>query len=740
MNAPLRLRSRLLAAALLASSACATLPDEPAAAELTRGAPATAAPAPAPQPPVAERAPHPVTLHGDTRQDDYFWLREKQDPKVRAHLEAENAYTDAVMKGTEGLQTSLYEELLGRIQQTDLSVPYRLGAFEYYTRTQEGRQYPFYFRKPAAGGDEQLLLDLNALAEGHTYMGLGTFRVSDDGHLLAFSTDTNGFRQYALQVKDLRTGKLLPERVEKTVSVAWAADNRTLFYTVEDSAKRSYRLYRHVLGTPVEKDVLVYEEKDERFAVYVSRTRSGGYLLLNAGSHTTSEVHVLDARTPTRAFRVLAPRRQDHEYSVEHRGDSFYVLTNRSGRNFELAVAPVKRPGEANWKTKVAHREDVMLEDVLAFENHLVLLERESGLNQVSITDLRTGKVQRVPFDEQVYVVFPEENREFRTDRFRFSYTSPVTPRSVYEVGLSTLQRTLLKETPVLGGYDRSRYQTERMYAQAEDGVRIPVSLVYRKDLVRDGRAPALLRGYGSYGSPTYVGFSSNDVSLLDRGFVVATAHVRGSGDLGKRWHDEGRMLKKRNTFTDFVRAAELLVQERYTSPEHLAITGGSAGGLLMGAVTNLRPELFRVVLSYVPFVDVLNTMADPSLPLTVGEFEEWGNPQKPEEYAYMRTYSPYENLEAKAYPALLVRTALNDSQVMYWEPAKYVARMRALKTDTYPLVLRINMGAGHGGASGRFDKLREVAHDWAFMLRQLGAPESPVPYAAPATAAPATP
>jgi oligopeptidase B len=728
MHTPFR---HLLLAALLAQAACATAP-----AEVSRpAAPAAQAPA-VPAPPVAERRPHPVTLHGETFQDDYFWLREKQDPRVRAYVEAENAYAEAQLADAAALSQTLYGEMLGRIQQTDLSVPWRLGGYEYLMRTQEGKQYPTVARRKVGSTDEQLLLDLNALAQGHTYLGLGGYELSDDTHLLAYSTDTTGFRQYTLYVKDLRTGAVLPEQVQKTTSFAWAADGRTLFYAVEDAAKRPYRVYRHVLGTPVEKDALVFEEKDERFNVSVRRTRSGAYLLLSSDSHTTSEVRYLDARRPAGAFALIAPRRQDHDYGVDHRGDSFYILTNRHGRHFELAVAKVSRPQEAHWKTLVAHREAVMLERLLAFENHLVVMEREGGLPQLAVTDLRTGTRRRVPATEAVYALFPENNREFRTSKFRYTFTSPVTPASVYDVDLATFERTLLKQTPVLGGYEASRYRTERLHAKAQDGTLVPVSLTYRADLQRDGKAPALLRGYGSYGFPYAVGFSSNDVSLLDRGFVLAAAHVRGGGDLGKKWHDEGRMLKKKNSFTDFISVAELLVQERYTSPEHLAIAGGSAGGLLMGAVTNLRPELFRVVMSYVPFVDVINTMSDKTLPLTVGEYEEWGNPEKPEEYRYMRSYSPYENLERKAYPAMLVRTAFNDSQVMYWEPAKYVARLRTLKTDANRLLLRTHMGAGHGGASGRYDKLKEVAQDYAFLLRELGAPEAPLPLRAAAPTA----
>jgi oligopeptidase B len=678
-------------------------------------------------------------MHGDVFDDDYFWLRDKESPKVRAHLEAENAYADEVMKGTEALQQALYGEYLARLQQADASVPYRLGGFEYYYRTEEQKSYPLACRRPLAGGPEQVLLDLNALAEGHAFMALDAFEVSDDGNLLAFTTDTTGFRQFVLGVKDLRTGADLPLQRGNVTSVAWAADGRTLFYAVEDGAKRPYRLYRHVLGTPAEQDQLLYEENDERFRISVERTRSKAFLVLNIASQTTSEVRVLDARTPAGAFQLVAERRQDHQYSLDHRGDTFFIRTNRGGRNFELAEAPVKSPGERSWRTRAPHREEVMLEGLLVFENHLVLLEREAGLPHLLVQDLRTRRSSRASFDEQAYTLMPMENPEFRSPTFRFGYTSALTPWSTFELELGTLERRLLKEQPVRGGYDRSRYRTERIFARAADGASIPVSLVYRQDLRRDGSAPALLRGYGSYGFPAYIGFSSPDISLLDRGFVVAVAHIRGGGDLGKRWHDQGRMMNKRNTFTDFIRVAEHLVEQRYTSPAGLAIHGGSAGGLLMGAVVNMRPELFRAVLSYVPFVDVINTMSDSTLPLTVGEFEEWGNPAEAEAYAYIRSYSPYENLESKAYPAMLVRTALNDSQVMYWEPAKYVARMRRLKTDPNPLVLRINMGAGHGGASGRYDKLRETAHDVAFLITQLGAPVAPLPWPAP-TEAPAAP
>ncbi|PTL85061.1 S9 family peptidase [Vitiosangium sp. GDMCC 1.1324] len=718
---PLRLLSPSLAA-LLALVACSTTPPTPA----TPPAPApevAAAPAPSgPVPPVARRVPHPVTQHGDTRQDDYYWLREKESPEVRAYLEAEAAYTAEVMKPTEALRQKLYEEMLGRIQQTDLSVPYRKGGFFYYSRTEEGKQYPILCRKKGnLEAPEEVMLDLNVLAEGQPFLGLGEAEVSDDGNLLAYSLDGTGFRQYTLQVKDLRTGKLGVERMEKVTSVAWAADNRTLFYVTEDATKRPSKLWRHALGTPSSEDVLVYEEKDERFVLQAYRSRSGEYLFIPSESHTTSEVRVLPAGKPTAAPVVVAPREQEHQYFVDHRGDLFYIRTNSGGRNFRVVTAPVKSPGRANWKELIPHRESVLLEHIALFKNHLVVYEREAGLQQIALTDLKTRATHRMAFPEQVYAVYPEMNEEWDTKVLRISYQSPVTSPSVYDYDMASRERKLLKQRPVLGGYDASRYQTERVMVEAKDGAKVPVNLVYRKELKKDGSAPLMLRGYGAYGNSAFLGFNSNDVSLLDRGVVVAVAQIRGGSDLGKPWHDAGRMRHKMNTFTDFIAAAEGLIAQGYTSKERLAIQGGSAGGLLMGAVTNLRPDLFKVVVAHVPFVDVLNTMSDASLPLTVGEFEEWGNPQVKEDYEYMRQYCPYTNVAAKAYPTMLVKTSFNDSQVMYWEPAKWVAKLRALKTDKNPLLFQINMNAGHGGASGRYDRLKEIAFDQAFMLTQLG-------------------
>ncbi len=678
-----------------------------------------ATPVVAQRPPVAARQPKVDTLFGDVRVDDYFWLREKANPAVRAYLEAENAYADQVLAASAGLRDTLYREMLGRIKQTDLSVPFREGEYFYYTRTEEGKQYPIWCRKRGSlEAAEDVLLDLNQLAAGQTFLGLGRFAVSDDGNLLAYSVDTTGFRQYTLFVKDLRTGQLLPDRAARTGSVAWAADNRTLFYTVEDSAKRQYRLYRHPLGGA---DELLYEEPDERFNIGVQRTRSGRYLVLASSSHTTADARILPADEPGGTFRLVAPRQQDREYYVDHRGDLLYIRVNDTGRNFRLVTAPVADPSEANWHELVPQRASVMLEDVELFADHYVLVERADGLPRLVVVDFATGRSRPIPFPEPVYSASPSVNRVWDTPLFRYAYQSFVTPASVYDYDVRTRRSTLLKRTEVLGGYDPTRYVSARVYATAGDGTRIPISLVYRRGLVRDGRAPLLLTAYGSYGSPSSVGFNSNRVSLLDRGMVFALAHIRGGGDLGKAWHDQGRMLNKMNTFTDFIACAQYLVARRYTSADRLAIQGGSAGGLLMGAVTNLRPDLFRVVVANVPFVDVINTMLDASLPLTVPEFEEWGNPRIREQYEYIRRYSPYDNLAPRAYPAMLVTTSFNDSLVMYWEPAMYVAKLRTVDTSDRPVVFAINMGAGHGGASGRDDRLREIARDWGFVLWQLG-------------------
>ena len=689
----------------------------------------------APQPPVARRQPVEHVIHGDRRVDDYAWLRDKKNSEVIAYLNAENAYTDAILRDTVPFQEKLYQEMLGRILQTDLSVPYRLRGYLYFTRTEEGKQYPIHCRKrDSENALEELLLDLNALAAGHSFLSLGAFAVSDDNSLLAYSLDTTGFRQYTLRVKNLAAGETLPVRIERVTSAAWAADNRTLFYTVEDeTTKRSYRLYRHVLGATA-PDTLLYEEPDERFRIDVERTRSGAFLLLTIASHTTSEVRFLPATQPNADFRLIAPREDNHEYYADHHpgspgetsGGVFYIRTNSGGRTFRLVTAAVEEPRQDSWRDFISNRPDVMLASAQAFASHLALYEREGGLPYLRIVPLGggtdpLGASQRIVFTEPVYSASLGANPEFVTDHLRFQYESFITPRSVFDYDLRTGGQILRKQQPVLGGYDPTQYASERLLARAPDGTTVPLSVVYRRDTPRDGSAPLLLYGYGSYGISVPVNFSSNRLSLLDRGVIYAIAHVRGGGELGKPWHDAGRMHKKFNTFTDFIAAGERLIDLRYTAPDRLIIEGGSAGGLLMGALANMRPDLFRIVISHVPFVDVINTMLDASLPLTVGEYEEWGNPQIAADYSYMKSYDPYSNLERKAYPTMLVKTSLNDSQVMYWEPAKYVAKLRTLKTDGNPLLLKINMGAGHGGASGRYDYLREIALDYAFLLSQLG-------------------
>ncbi|HWS56022.1 MAG TPA: S9 family peptidase [Pyrinomonadaceae bacterium] len=675
-----------------------------------------------PAAPVAKKVPKTTTVHGETLVDEYFWMREKTNPEVISYLEAENAYADAVMKPTAELQEKLYKEMLGRIKQTDQNVPYRENGYYYYSRTVEGQQYPVYARrKGSLDAPEEVTLDLNELNKGHKYTALNTYSVTDDGRLLAYSIDHNGYREYILKVKDLTTGKDLADDLGKVSFAFWAPDNKTLFYGVEDAAKRPHKVFRHTLGDPKEKDVLVYEEKDELFRAYAARTRSRGAILFTSQSADTTEYSFVPADKPSDAPKVIVPRQKEHEYFVDHHGDRFFILTNDRGRNFRLVTAPVSDPRRENWKEVIAHRPDVMLEDMDMFADFYVVAERDKGLQKLRITDVKTGKSHHLPFPEPVYSASTSTNREFKTDLVRYNYQSLVTPSSVYDYDVKANKSTLLKQQPVLGGYDQSQYASERIHATAADGTKVPISIVYKKGFKRDGSQPLHLYAYGSYGYPSNVGFSSSRLSLLDRGFAYAVAHIRGGGDLGKPWYDDGKMMKKKNTFTDFTAAAEHLVKEKYTSPRRLVISGGSAGGLLMGAVTNMRPDLYGVVLSYVPFVDVINTMLDPTLPLTIQEYLEWGNPSDKEAYLYMKSYSPYDNIRVANYPAMLVRVSLNDSQVPYWEGAKYVAKLRATKTDKNPLLMKANMGAGHGGASGRYDALRDTAFDYAFVLTQLG-------------------
>jgi oligopeptidase B len=676
-----------------------------------------------PSPPVAKKVPHVTEVNGHKMEDNYFWLRDKPNPEVRAYLEEENAYSDAVMKPTEEFQKKLYGEMLGRIKETDVEVPYKEGDYFYYTRTEAGKQYGIRCRKKASmDAPEQVVLDINEMAKGQVFMTVNEYAVSPDGNLLAYSYDNTGFRQYTLAVKDLRTGKTLIDHAERVGSVVWANDNKTIFYTQEDAvSKRQYRLYRHTVGT-AGNDRLVYEEKDEKFGVGADKTRSGAYIFLVSNSHTTSEARYIPADEPMAEWKVVEPRKQDVQYYPDHNGDSFYIRVNDTGRNFRLVKVPAADPGSKNWKEVVAQNPNVMMNHVEMFQDFYVLLEREHGLEQIRVTNLQSAQSRRIEFPEPAYMSSSYVNRVYETSEFRYAYQSPITPPSVFAYDMEKSTSTLLKQKEVPGGYDRTKYVVEQIYAPARDGVTVPISVLHRKDAKLDGKEPLYLYGYGSYGVSIDAAFNSNWFSLVDRGVTVAVAHIRGGGEMGKGWHDAGRMMNKKTTFTDFIACAEYLVGHGYGSKDRLVIEGRSAGGLLMGAVLNMRPDLFKAALVGVPFVDVMNTMLDESLPLTVGEFEEWGNPKEKAAFDYMITYSPYDNVEAKNYPDMLVKTSFNDSQVMYWEPAKYVAKMRAMRTDHNTLILKTNLSpAGHGGASGRYDRLHEASFDYAYILGEMG-------------------
>jgi oligopeptidase B len=674
------------------------------------------------KPPAAAKKPEKLTLHGETRVDDFFWLKDKKNPEVIKYLEAENTYFAAVMKPTEAFQATLYKEFLSRIKQTDQDVPVKNRGYWYYSRTEEGKQYSIRCRKKGSmDAPEEVLLDGNELAKGEKFFSLGGMKVSDDGNLLAYVTDTTGYREYFLSVKDLRTGKLIENKLVKAPQFEWAADNKTLFYVTEDDAKRDHKLWRHTLGQPKEKDTLVYEEKDELFWLQLSRSRDRKYLYHTSASFTSTEQRFLPSETPEGEWKTILKREPDHEYSADHRDGTFYIRTNKAATNFKVMTCPVEKTDPANWKDLAPYDPKVFVEDADVFKNYVVISARVGGLSQVIVRDLAKGTAEPVEFKEAVYDVGLSSNPEFDTDSIRFTYTSLVTPDSEFEYDMATKGRTLLKRKEVPGGYDPENYVTERIHATAKDGTKVPISLVYRKGLKKDGTAPCLLYAYGSYGYSTTADFDPVRVSLLDRGVVYAIGHIRGGSELGRTWYDDGKMLKKMNTFTDFIACADYLVAEKYCARDRLGIEGASAGGLLMGAVLNLRPDLCKAAVLKVPFVDAITTMLDESLPLTVQEFQQWGNPKVKAEYDYIRQYCPYTNLKATAYPSMLVMTSLNDSQVMYHEPAKYVAKLRTLKADKTPLLFRCNMDAGHGGASGRYDHLKEDAIVLAFLLDQMG-------------------
>jgi oligopeptidase B len=683
---------------------------------------------PSPTPPNAPRRPHVLSMHGDDRVDDWYWLRDRNDPAVRAHLEAENAYAEALLAPGAALRDRIFTEIRGRIQETDESAPMPDGEWNYYSRTVEGQQYAIHCRRPRAGGPEQLLLDENELAEGHDYFALGGFEISPDHRLLAYSDDVDGGERYTLRFRDLHTGADLPDVVENvTYGLAWADDACTCFYVRPDDVMRPNEVLRHRLGSPANADVLVHREDDERFFLGVGRTRSGRFVVIDASSKLTSETRVVPTDAPDAAARLIAAREHGHEYSVEHHehrelGDRFLIVTNSEGaRNFRLVAAPVADPGRANWAELLAPSEDVRIDSVDAFRDHLALSERADGLDRVRVMRVADGAWTTLPASDPVFSMWVGPNLEYDASTLRYGYTSLVAPVTDLDYDPVATTSSLVKVQPVLGGYDASAYTSARLWAAAADGTKVPISLVHRRDVALDGRAPALLVGYGAYEHSSDPTFRAARLSLLDRGFVCAIAHVRGGGELGREWYERGRLEHKENTFTDFVACAETLIEHGYTAAGRLVGRGGSAGGLLMGAVANLRPDLFAAIVAEVPFVDVVTTMLDPELPLTITEWEEWGDPRDPQVYARMKAYSPYDNVEARPYPSMFVTTGLNDPRVQYWEPAKWVAKLRSQSTSDNPIVLRTELGAGHGGPSGRYDAWRDEATVLAFVCTSVG-------------------
>jgi oligopeptidase B len=690
------------------------------------------------KPPVAEKISHELTAHGNTRNDNYYWMKltdaqknatqkDEQAQKVINYLTAENDYLKTKLKHTEGFQEKLYNEIVGRIKQTDESVPYKDNGYWYYTRYEQGQEYPIYCRKKGVlEAPEEILVNVNELAKGHDYFQLRGVNVSEDNKLVAYAVDTVSRRRYTVYIKDLQSGKIVEQPVPNTEGyVVWANDNKTYFYTAKDSLTlRSDKIYRHKLKTDPSKDQLIYREQDETFYTGIDKTKSKKYLIIWAGSTLTNHYQILNANTPEGKFQEFSPREKGIEYSIDHYGDKFYIVTNLDAQNFRLMETPETKTTKANWTEKIAHRKDTLLESIDIFKNYLVLSERAQANRIMRVIDQRTGKKHYLNFGEPAYTIFASTNVDFDTDLLRYGYTSLTTPSSTFDYNMSTQEKKLLKQQEVVGGYNPEDFQTERLWATADDGTKIPMSIVYKKGLKKDGNNNTMLYAYGSYGSSTNPSFSSTRLSLLNRGFVYAIAHIRGGQEMGRQWYEDGKMFKKKNTFTDFIDCAEFLVEEGYTKPEKLFASGGSAGGLLMGAVVNMRPDLFKGVIAAVPFVDVVTTMLDDEIPLTTGEFDEWGNPDVLESYMYMLEYSPYDQVKAQDYPNMLVTTGLHDSQVQYWEPAKWVAKLRDMKTDKNTLLLRTNMETGHGGTTGRFKIYKETAQEYAFVLDLAGIAE----------------
>ena len=674
-------------------------------------------------PPKVEKIPHELTIHGDSRVDNYFWLNQRENPKVIDYLKAENAYKDAMMKHTEKLQKKLYKEIVGRIKQTDESVPYMDNGYYYYDRYEKGQEYPIYARKKGTlEAEEEVLLNVPEMAEGYSFYDVRGLSVSEDNTLLAFGVDTVSRRKYTIHFKDLTTGKILADQIPNTTARAvWANDNKTVFYSIKDNTLRSYKIMRHLLGTDPDQDVEIWHEKDNTFSTYVYKTKSDRYIVIGSAQTLSNEYRILDADNPAGEFKIFQKRERNHEYSIAHFQDKWYIVTNWRAKNFRLMETPAGKTSKRHWQEVIPHREDVLLSNIDVFRNYLVLSERKDALRQIRVMDLKNNAEHYIDFGEDVYIAFPTTNLEFDTDILRYRYSSLTTPFSTFDYNMDTREKELKKQEEVVGKFDPEDYQSERLWATADDGTRVPISLVYRKGIVRDGQNPCLLYAYGSYGSSSDPYFRSDRLSLLDRGFIFAIAHIRGGSEMGRMWYEDGKLLKKKNTFTDFIDCAEHLIDKNFTNPEKLFAMGGSAGGLLMGAVLNMAPDRFKGVLALVPWVDVVTTMLDESIPLTTSEFDEWGNPKNKEYYEYMLSYSPYDNVEAKAYPSMLVTTGLHDSQVQYFEPAKWVAKLRELKTDQNSLILDVDMESGHGGSSGRFKRYERTALEYAFMLDLLG-------------------
>lgn len=672
-------------------------------------------------PPLAKVKPKTLEKHGDVRIDNYYWLNERENPEVIEYLNKENEYYNAMTAGQKDFQKDLYEEMKGRIKEDDSSVPYFYNGYYYITRFEKGKDYPIYARKKGSlDAPEEIMFDCNEMAKGHSYFQLGGLNISEDNQWAAFGVDLVSRRQFTIQVKNLKTGEILPFKIENTTGGStWAGDNKTLFYTRKDEVTlRSDKIYKHRLGADVKDDVLVYHEKDDTFGTFIYKEKSKKYLVIGSNSTLTSEYRILDAKNPDGEFKVFQPRTRGLEYGISHYGDKWYIVTNKDkATNFKLMVTPEGKTGKENWIDLIPHRKDVLLEDIDIFKDYLVISERSNGLNKIRIRPWK-GEEYYLPFESETYTAGTSTNPDFDTEILRYSYQSLATPSSVIDFNMRTKEKTVLKEQEVLGGkFDKNNYVEERIWATAQDGTKIPVSMVYRKGIKKDGSNPLLLYAYGSYGASMDPYFSSIRLSLLDRGFIFAIAHIRGGEDLGREWYENGKLLKKKNTFTDFIDCSKYVIEQNYTSKDHLYAEGGSAGGLLMGAVVNMAPELYHGVIAQVPFVDVVTTMLDDSIPLTTGEYDEWGNPNDKEYYDYMKSYSPYDNVVAQEYPNMLVTTGLHDSQVQYWEPAKWVAKLRVTKTDNNVLYLDTNMEAGHGGASGRFEALREVAKEYSFLL-----------------------